>query len=52
MRSGARAEAAARAATDELAIPAATIGEAIGYAIGQPDTADVHELVIRPTAQS
>jgi NADP-dependent 3-hydroxy acid dehydrogenase YdfG len=44
--------AAARAATDELAIPAAAIAEAIGYAIDQPASVDVNELVIRPTAQS
>jgi len=44
--------AAARAATDQLAIPAAAIAEAIGYAIAQPDNVDVNELVIRPTAQS
>ena len=44
--------AAARVATDQLAIPAAAIAEAIGYAIAQPDNVDVNELVIRPTAQS
>ena len=43
--------AAVRAATDELAIPASAVADAIGYAIAQPDTVDVNELVIRPTAQ-
>ncbi|MEU3186449.1 SDR family oxidoreductase [Streptomyces sp. NPDC006923] len=47
----AEAQAAARAAADVLAIPAEAIGEAIVYAIGQPDAVDVNELVIRPTAQ-
>ncbi|MDX3850968.1 SDR family oxidoreductase [Streptomyces sp. AK02-01A] len=47
----AEAQAAARAAADILAIPAEAIGRAIAYAIGQPDTVDVNELVIRPTAQ-
>jgi len=44
--------AAVRAATDQLAIPAAAIAEAIGYAIAQPHNVDVNELVIRPTAQN
>lgn len=35
-----------------IAIPAAAIGEAIHYAITQPATVDVNELVIRPTAQA
>ncbi|MFF0034456.1 hypothetical protein ACFYS7_41445 [Streptomyces avermitilis] len=35
-----------------IAIPAAAIGEAIHYAVTQPATVDVNELVIRPTAQA
>jgi NADP-dependent 3-hydroxy acid dehydrogenase YdfG len=42
---------AATRAMMELAIPAAAIAEAIGYAIGQPDNVDVNELIVRPTAQ-
>ena len=34
-----------------IAIPAAAIGEAVLYAISQPDEVDVSELVVRPTAQ-
>ncbi|MFF3693216.1 SDR family oxidoreductase [Streptomyces sp. NPDC002221] len=34
-----------------IAIPAAAIGEAVHYAIGQPSDIDVNELVVRPTAQ-
>ncbi|MCX4680879.1 SDR family oxidoreductase [Streptomyces sp. NBC_01433] len=34
-----------------IAIPAAAIGEAVLYAISQPDDVDVSELVVRPTAQ-
>lgn len=34
-----------------LAIPASTIADAIGYAIGQPFDVDLNEVVIRPTAQ-
>jgi NADP-dependent 3-hydroxy acid dehydrogenase YdfG len=39
--------AAVRAASEQLAIPAA----AIAYAIAQPDNVDVNELIVRPTAQ-
>jgi len=46
-----QAQAAARAATDQLAIPPAAIGEAIRYAIAQPPNVDVNELIIRPTVQ-
>jgi NADP-dependent 3-hydroxy acid dehydrogenase YdfG len=35
----------------EIAMPAAAIGEAIAYAVGQPPGVDVNELVVRPTAQ-
>jgi len=44
-------QAAARAATDQLAIPPSAIADAIGYAIGQPDNVDVNELVVRSTVQ-
>jgi len=45
------AQAAARAATEVLAIPASAIAEAIGYAIAQPSNIDVNELIVRPTIQ-
>ena len=35
----------------EIAIPAAAVGAAVDYAIGQPHDVDVNEIVIRPTAQ-
>ncbi|WP_245505643.1 SDR family oxidoreductase [Rhizobium leguminosarum] len=35
----------------EAAIPASSIANAIGYAIGQPDDVDVNEIIVRPTAQ-
>ncbi|MEV4808479.1 SDR family oxidoreductase [Micromonospora avicenniae] len=44
--------AAVRAAAERLAIPAAAVADAIGYAIAQPRDVDVNELVIRPTAQN
>lgn len=44
-------QAAARAATEVLAIEPSAIAQAIGYAIGQPADVDVNELVVRPTAQ-
>ena len=47
----AEAQAAARAATEVLAIPASAIAEAIGYAIAQPSNVDVNELMVRPTVQ-
>ncbi|MEV4625913.1 SDR family oxidoreductase [Micromonospora sp. NPDC049523] len=43
--------AAVRAASQELAIPASAVADAIGYAIAQPANVDVNELVVRPTAQ-
>jgi NADP-dependent 3-hydroxy acid dehydrogenase YdfG len=43
--------AAVRAASEQLAIPASAIADALAYAIAQPDNVDVNELVIRPTAQ-
>ncbi|MFI6266907.1 SDR family oxidoreductase [Micromonospora sp. NPDC051006] len=42
--------AAVRAASDSLAIPAAAVADAIGYAVAQPGDVDVNELVVRPTA--
>ncbi|CAN7169555.1 SDR family oxidoreductase [Pararhizobium sp. LjRoot235] len=33
-----------------IAIPAAAIARAIGYAVAQPDDVDVSELIVRPTA--
>lgn len=45
------AQGAARAAAEQLAIPASAIAEAIAFAISQPSNVDVNELVVRPTAQ-
>jgi NADP-dependent 3-hydroxy acid dehydrogenase YdfG len=45
------AQSAARAAAEQLAIPASAIAGAIAYAIAQPDDVDVNELVVRPAAQ-
>ncbi|MFE3168198.1 SDR family oxidoreductase [Streptomyces sp. NPDC059224] len=46
-----QAQGAARAAAEQLAIPASAIAEAIAFAISQPSNVDVNELVVRPTAQ-
>jgi NADP-dependent 3-hydroxy acid dehydrogenase YdfG len=46
------AQAAARAAAKQLAIPASAIAAAIGFAVDQPSIVDVNELVVRPTAQT
>ena len=35
----------------QIAIPAEAIARAIAYAIGEPRTVDVNEILIRPTAQ-
>jgi NADP-dependent 3-hydroxy acid dehydrogenase YdfG len=35
-----------------MAIPASAIAEAMAFAIAQPDSVDVGEIVIRPTAQA
>jgi NADP-dependent 3-hydroxy acid dehydrogenase YdfG len=43
--------AGVRALMDQASIPATAIAEAIAYAIGQPDSVDVNELIVRPTAQ-
>jgi NADP-dependent 3-hydroxy acid dehydrogenase YdfG len=40
-------QAAVRAATEQLAIPASAVADAIGYAVGQPDNVDVNELIVR-----
>jgi len=44
-------QAAVRAATAELGLPASAVAEAIAYAIGQPASVDVNEIVVRPTLQ-
>ena len=43
--------AGVRAMLDQASIPAAAIAEAISYAISQPASVDVNELIVRPTAQ-
>ncbi|MFJ3403827.1 SDR family oxidoreductase [Promicromonospora sp. NPDC090134] len=45
------ARAAARAAAEELAIPASSVADAIAYAIGQPTDVDVNEIIVRPAKQ-
>ncbi|MCD0484064.1 SDR family oxidoreductase [Streptacidiphilus sp. ASG 303] len=47
----AEAQAAARAAAEQLAIPASAIADAIAFAVDQPADVDVNELIVRPTAQ-
>ncbi|MFB9302995.1 SDR family oxidoreductase [Kibdelosporangium philippinense] len=42
---------AVRAATDQIGLPAEAVADAIAYAIAQPDTVDVNEVLIRPTSQ-
>lgn len=37
---------------DDIAIPPEAIARSIAFAIEQPDTVDVNEIVVRPTAQS
>ncbi|RAO01351.1 SDR family oxidoreductase [Micromonospora noduli] len=44
-------QAAARAAADELGMPATAVADAIAHAIAQPDTVDVNEIIMRSTAQ-
>lgn len=44
-------QAAARAATTELGLPASAVAEAIAYAIAQPSSVDVNEIIVRPTRQ-
>ncbi|MET7458194.1 SDR family oxidoreductase [Streptomyces sp. NPDC005574] len=48
----AQAQSAARAATEQIGLPASAIAQAIGYAIAQPDAVDVSEIVVRPTVQN
>jgi NADP-dependent 3-hydroxy acid dehydrogenase YdfG len=43
--------ATVRAASEQLAIPASAVADAIGYAVAQPSNVDVSELIVRPTAQ-
>lgn len=43
--------AAAGAATEKLGLPASAIAEAIAYAITQPASVDVNEIIVRPTLQ-
>lgn len=40
------------AAMEKIAIPPDAIAQAIAFAIGQPSSIDVGEIVVRPTAQS
>jgi len=47
----AASQAGARAATAQLGLPASAVAEAIGYAITQPPSVDVNEIVVRPTLQ-
>ncbi|MEV4117653.1 SDR family oxidoreductase [Micromonospora sp. NPDC049645] len=43
--------AAARAATEELGMPASAVADAIAHAIAQPGSVDVNEIIMRSTAQ-
>ncbi|MGC4755493.1 SDR family oxidoreductase [Micromonospora trifolii] len=43
--------AAAHAATEELGMPASAVADAIAYAITQPDSVDVNEIIMRSTVQ-
>ncbi|MEV6902912.1 SDR family oxidoreductase [Amycolatopsis sp. NPDC051372] len=45
-------QAAARAASEQLGIPASAVADAIAYAVSQPAAVDVNEIVVRPTAQT
>ena len=45
-------QAAARAASEQLGLPASAVAEAIGYAVSQPASVDVNEIIVRPTLQS
>ncbi|SIM74681.1 SDR family oxidoreductase [Micromonospora cremea] len=44
-------QAAARAAAEELGMPAVAVADAIACAIAQPDTVDINEIIMRSTAQ-
>ena len=37
---------------DAIAMPADAVARAIAFAVEQPETVDVGEIVVRPTAQS
>lgn len=43
--------AAARAASEQLGLPALAVAEAIAYAVTQPSSVDVNEIIVRPTLQ-
>ncbi|MEV4534137.1 SDR family oxidoreductase [Asanoa sp. NPDC049518] len=43
--------AAVREATEQLGMPAGAVADAIAYAVSQPDSVDVNEIVLRSTAQ-
>jgi NADP-dependent 3-hydroxy acid dehydrogenase YdfG len=47
----AASQTAARDATAQLGLPASAVAEAIGYAITQPASVDVNEIIVRPTLQ-
>lgn len=44
--------AAASEASAQLGLPASAVAEAIGYAITQPASVDVNEIIVRPTRQT
>jgi NADP-dependent 3-hydroxy acid dehydrogenase YdfG len=44
-------QAAVRAATASIGLPASAVAEAIAYAIAQPASVDVNEIIVRPTLQ-
>jgi NADP-dependent 3-hydroxy acid dehydrogenase YdfG len=44
-------QAAVRTATGELGMSASAVADAIAYAIAQPDTVDVNEIIMRSTRQ-
>lgn len=45
-------QTAAREATAQLGLPASAVAEAIAYAVTQPTSVDVNEIIVRPTLQS
>ena len=51
MRADAAAAQATQARLEEIGLPADAIARAIAFAIEQPATVDVGEIVVRPTAQ-
>lgn len=44
-------QAAVRAATAQLGLPASAVAETIAYAFTQPSTVDVTGIIVRPTLQ-